>query len=246
MGQPAFLDPAAAYAVRIRSLQEEATRAYIYDLFDLLNQPADTMELNTPQEQSFLNEVMNALRRLSDPDEPLEEAFTALAVDSTRYAGTREYAVQHLGAWAKKSANGAAIVQSLLELAEDPVVSTCAVIQLNRLRNTPVAAPADVWPDLLHRRLARPGLRDADRLSLLLVATDQAHPDALPLAVQWAQETGDVHLFKAAVGTIAQLGGAGELDLLLSLKNSPHAPDAGRILAFAENQLRNKEGRTPP
>lgn len=228
------------YTERIESLQQ-ATRGDIRELFDALNELSMVEVLSSPQELSYLNEVMNALRRLSAPDEPLEAAFVTLATDESRLPGMREYAVQHLGSWARVSDNAYIIVQALEELTKDPIVSTSAILQLHHLRQSRAAMPREKWNGILEYAFARPDLREADRLTLLLVAKEQNWIPALPYARAWAQHTPDAQTFAAAISTLGVLGTSADVEWLNTLRNSPHAEAYNRLLDRVEEKLRNKQ-----
>lgn len=238
--QPAFLDKSASLQERMLALSM-TDRAYIQDIFDVLDSREYSSNLTAIQEKQLLNEVMNVLRRLSSPSEPLEWGFALLAMDEERSPGLREYAIQHLGAWAKRGEKSDWAVSILLELTHDPVVSTSAVLQLHHLRKQPMAIPTEFWPEILERSTSRQNLRDADKLTLLLVAKDQQWAPALSLARQWGKATADSQLFAVAVGTMAELGTEQDISILESWKGRPQAQYNEKVLAYAEQQLQKRK-----
>lgn len=213
----------------------------VEDLKRMLLDPANSASLDTVQERAYLNEVMNALRRTAGPDDGVEEILVAVASDSGRDPGVREYALQHLGLWGKASAQPAEAVDALWDFTEDPTVSSAAILQLHHLGGARLRGQ-EAWASVLVEAINRDKLRDADRVTLLLVAAESRIAETLPKAREWALAAKDTVLLKCAIHAVGTLGTQEDLEFLDDLRTSKDLKDVEIVWAKARQRL--KEGGT--
>lgn len=211
----------------------------VEDLKRMLLDSANSASLDAVQERAYLNEVMNALRRTADPDDGVEEALVAVASDSGRDPGVREYALQHLGLWGKAGAQFAEATDALWDFTEDPTLSSAAILQLHHLGGARLRG-REAWGEVLAWAMNRENLRDADKVTLLLVSAESGAAEALPKAKAWALAAKDTVLLKCAIHAVGTLGTQEDLKFLDGLKTRKDLKDVEIVWAKARQRL--KEG----
>lgn len=186
--------------------------------------------LSPVQERACLNEVMNRLRELSDPEDKLEEALIRLAGDEGRDPGVREYALQHLALSYKQSVQKDAIVQALLGFADGSEISSTALLQLNGLMNQGCKIDQVQFQQALINSCRRDNLRIADKVTLLAVINSSRTVDALPSVREWAATAAEPIVVMGSIDVMRKLGGSEDLRFL-------NEKVATRNLEFAQKKL---------
>lgn len=238
-GEDRVLPPAPAGVLSYTDLRT-AVKEGRYDaeeLRRLLQDPEATTGLLPNQERAALNEVMAALLRVEPPESPVEDLLMEVAMDSSRDPGVREYAVQHLLLWHPKTLRKAKVEEMLWKCTEDPVLSSAAILQLHHLGNrngTGLSRP--LGPAVLEA-MARRDLRNADKITLLLVAAENGMAEALPTAKAWVESASDKLVLQAALTAIGKLGAAGDLAFLDALETHRNLDDVRKTVEFARGRL---------
>lgn len=219
-----------------------ALKSGVYDVDDLKRVLLDSRlsgKMDAVQARAYLNEVMNKLRQSAGAGDGVEETLVALARDSSRDPGVREYALQHLGLWGKTSGMPAEIVDTLWEFTEDPTVSSAAILQLHHLGGERFQG-REAWREVLSRAMNRGDLRDADKVTLLLVAAESQVAEALPRAKEWTLTAKDTVLLKCAIHAVGVLGTQEDLEFLDVVRAQKDLKDVEVVWAKARERL--KEG----
>lgn len=217
--------PDASYGERA-SLLKEASRHDVPLLLEVLSNKVAVAGMSAPQERAFLNEVMNALRRLGDSEDGLEDAFIGLANDESRDPGVREYALQHLAPLYRESLRKTEILQTLKAFASTPPLDTAALLQLQSLKETGLPVSDDEFARLVIQSAMREERRDADRITLLALIQENRITAALPFVRQWAVQSEKRMVVLNSIKTLGALGGEDDKLLLEQVV-------AGRNLNYA-------------
>lgn len=232
--------PSVPAGVLSYSELKEAVKEGRYDaegLRRLLRDPEATTGLRPNEERAALNDVMVALIRMEPPESPVEDLLMGVASDPARDPGVREYAVQHLLIWYPKTPRKAKVEEMLWKCAEDPVLSSCAILQLHHLGNRAEKGLSRPLTPAVLGAMARQNLRNADKITLLLVAAENGMDDALPTAKAWAEATSDKLVLQAALTAIGKLGGPGDLAFLDALETRRNLDDVRKTVEFARGRL---------
>lgn len=203
----------------------------------LLRDPEATTGLMPNQERAALNDVMAALLRVESPESPVEDLLMEVAMDSSRDPGVREYAVQHLLLWHPKTPRKAKVEEMLWTCTEDPVLSSCAILQLHHLGMRTEKGLSRPLAPAVFGAMARQDLRNADKITLLLVAAESGMTAALPIAKTWAEATSEKLVLQAALTAIGKLGGPGDLAFLDALETRRNLDDVRKTVEFARGRL---------
>ena len=206
-------------------------------LKEILRNPEVTRGLRPNEERAVLNEVMDSLRRSEDAGSPLEDLLMAVALGPDRDPGVREYAVQHLLLWHAKTERKAKVEDCLWKCTEDSALSAGAILQLHHLATRTKGGLSRPLAPALLASLARPKLRNSERITLLLVAAESGVPDALPYARNWADEATDRVLLSTSLTAIGKLGGPEDLAFLTGLENRRNMDDVRKTLESARARL---------
>ena len=237
-GSSRLLPSTASYVEQL-----SAVKGGRYDsaqLVEFLKNPEAVTGLYPHEERSVLNEVMNALRKAEAPDSGLEELLMSLAMDPDRDPGVREYAVQHLFLWHAKTVRKTKVEDYLWRCTEDPVVSSAAILQLHHFGSKSGDTLSKPLAPVVLRAMARTDLRNADRITLLLVAAECGIPDALPFARQWAEAATDRVVLQAALTAIGKLGDSRELEFLDRLEMQKNLDDIRKTVDSTRTYLAAK------
>lgn len=222
--------PNISYGERI-SLLEKASRHDIPLLIGILSNKSAVAGMSAPQERAFLNEIMNTLRRLGDPEEGLESAFFGLASDATRDLGVREYALQHLTPLYRESLYKKEILQTLRAFASTPPLDTAALLQLQGLKEVGLPMDDEEFAQLVFQAASRKERRDADRITLLALIQEGRVTAALPFVRQWVAQSDKRMVVLGSIKTLGLLGEEGDRVLLEQII-------AGRNLIYASDTIR--------
>ena len=232
---PAVPSGALSYT-ELRAAVKEG-RYDVEGLRHLLQDPEATTGLMPNQERAALNDVMVALLRMEDPESPLEDLLMEVASDPSRDPGVREYAVQYLLLWHPKTPRKAKVEEMLWTCTEDSVLSSCAILQLHHLgMRTEKGLSRPLAPVVLGA-MARQDLRNADKITLLLVAAENSMAEALPTAKAWAEANSDKLVLQAALTAIGKLGGPGDLAFLDALETRRNLDDVRKTVEFTRGRL---------
>ncbi len=207
------------------------------ELFALLENPEAVSGLSPNQERAVLNEVMNKLRKIAAPDSVLEEAFMRIASDSSRDPGVREYAVQHLYLCHSTSENRDVVQEYLWKFAKDPILSTCAILQLHHLGLKKGITLSRPLAPVVFEAMQRGNLRNADRATLLVVAAERGWTEALPFAREWGINTGDQVVLRAVLTAIGKLGDVRDLEYLKELESRQNMQNMQKSIEFTRTSL---------
>lgn len=203
----------------------------------LLRDPESTTGLLPNQERAAMNDVMAALLRVESPETPVEDFLMEVAMDSSRDPGVREYAMQHLLLWHPKTPRKAKVEALLWTCTEDPVLSSCAILQLHHLGRRSETGLSRPLASAVLEAMARQNLRNADKITLLLVAAENGMVEALPTAKVWAESASDKLVLQAALTAIGKLGTAGDLAFLDALETRRNLDDVRKTVEFARGRL---------
>lgn len=234
----AILPPSSSYAQQMAAVK--SGRYGSEELLMLLRESGATAGMVPNHERALLNEVMNRLRHLEESDSAFADILMEVASDTNRDPGVREYAVQQLLPWHAKTDQKAKVEDYLWKCAGDPAVSSTAILQLHHLNAASSTTLAHPLAPVVIRAMARPDLRDSDRVTLLLVAAESGMAEALPFARDWAGDTADQVVLRAALTAIGKLGGQQELLFLDQLKTSRNLDEVQETVEYTRNQLAGK------
>lgn len=211
-----------------------------YDVDDLKRVLLDSRlseKMDAVQERAYLNEVMNKLRQTAGAGDGVKETLVALARDSSRDTGVREYALQHLGLWVKTSIEPAEAIGALWGFTGDPTVSSAAILQLHHLGGECLLG-REAWCDVLVQTMNRGHLRDADKVTLLLVAAESRVAEVLPRAKEWTLAAKDTVLLKCAIHAVGVLGTQEDMEFLDAVRTQKDLKDVEVVWVKARERLK--------
>lgn len=193
---------------------KNAGRHDIPVLLATLTDPSACQGMNPMQEQTYLNEVMNTLGRMDDPEMELESALVQLVGDTTRNPGVREYALQHLGLRYKNSRNKETILSTLYQYASSDDVFATALLQLHRLDRKGLASIDNSYSELLVRAATKENLRISDQVTLLSLINAYKVVEALPTVRMWLSESKAPIVVHGAAEVLKRYGDQNDLEFV--------------------------------
>ena len=204
--RPSYLPPALAEVTRIDprgSAPEDRALLWNY-----LNQPGDDLPEKEADWLMGADEAMTWLRGAEGEASEVENGLVELALNSQRPLLLREYAIQHLGAWAEAHQAGPRVLDVLKALADGLPVSRLSALALAALFRSQFAHQEKEWISSISRKLA--ANTDGNPFvycTALEVLGGLRHPDAEPLARRILQESSTV---AGRVCALQMLGSVGD------------------------------------
>lgn len=235
----------------VDSLSNQLTFPQVQVLLSYLEERKIPKGLTESDWYSLKNEVMNRLRNQEVRPRELTSVLINLALDPKRDAGTRDYALQHLGLWYSKTLNVEERIRiektfwSLTKQPSSPFAGV-ALMSMFRLQQDLEVAEPDNNKQLLSTALALAGDSNAlpeTRTSSLAICAEVGSNDALPLSRKLALSEPTYPLRLAALHLLGKLGHAEDMDLLKNLSSSDPAPEIRKSATVALELLKQKLAR---
>jgi hypothetical protein len=209
----ALRSPHAGYTEKIQALAQAGRYDYA-GMVRLLNEGACCTALTVVQERSFLNQVMNHLRREYDPVLGLENALIALAHDKSRDLKVREYALQHMALGLNRFTYKAPIIEFLHQVADTRELGVSALVQLHYLTRRDVPINRDRFVRQIIDRASEDRIPDGQKAVLLAIVGNLPAPEALPVVRWWAVESDTPMIVNGTIDVIRVLGNVDDLAFL--------------------------------
>jgi len=223
----------------IHQLPSNLGRNALKPLFKFLETPT-----GEPGEAVLKNDLLNALRAQSQPPRKLTQTLRAIYQNKAHSPQIRDYAVQHLGAWHRRTENRESVRSTLWQACDEGESSIAGTALLALLRLNRSGAPIEA--DRLKRTALKVASQDAhsalSRLSALRVCGELGVSEAGTIAREILKNRHpDVSLQLAAVATLGELGQPADRALLEQLTAHPRL---GRAAELALEKLVHKFAQT--
>lgn len=176
----------SSYAERIEAVQN-ADKDDISDLLEVVRNTDMTRGLNTAQERSLINETLNQIQHLGDGGLGLEALLEGVAKDSSRDPGVSEYALQHLYEWYPASNHKEEIERIFWEMSDGSIHAAVSVLYLHRLNPKRAVGEDKRLNNAILKAMRLYAPRDADKITLMAVASERGLAEGLPMIREWAQ-----------------------------------------------------------
>ncbi len=206
-------------------------------LVSILGDPANCSQMTLSQERSFINEAMNTLRRLYREDAGIEELLIQVAQNDSRDVGVREYALQHMMLLYDVSTHKERIAACLTNTAATPPLDVAALLQLNHLDHTHHVLDRETFADLVLQSANREGLRNADRVTLLALASERQITSILPEVRIWATNSTSRGVMIGSAAFLAGFGSQRDLAVLNHMRPAADHLGVQRQLTTATTRL---------
>jgi hypothetical protein len=205
-------------------------------LYDMVRTASAAYGLNTAQERSLVNEALNRIRQLGGGDLGLESMLERVANDPARDPGVREYALQHLYLWHSSSDKKSEVERVFWEMSDSSMYASISLLYLHRLESKGAFEKGDKLDASVLKAMGMPGLRDADKITLMAVASERGLKQGLPTMREWAGGTS--WLVKvAATDSIGWLGDESDLQYLNEVVEIQNVREGKAALARAEKRM---------
>lgn len=182
-------------------------------LYDMVRTAGAAYGLNTAQERSLVNEALNRIRQLGGGDLGLEAMLERVAKDPSRDPGVREYALQHLYLWYPDSNKKDEIERVFWEMSDGSILASVSLLYLHRLDAKGEIKGGDKLDAAVLKAMGLPGLRDADKITLMAVTSERGLKQGLPTIRDWARGPSWL-VTVAATDAIGWLGDESDLEYL--------------------------------
>lgn len=201
------------YAAKIETVRR-AGEGDLPALYDMVRTAGAAYGLNTAQERSLVNEALNRIRQLGGGGLGLEDMLEGVAKDPSRDPGVREYALQHLYLWYPDSGKKGDIERVFWEMADGSILASVSLLYLHRLDSKGNIKGGNKLDAAILKVMGMTGLRDADKITLMAVASERNLKKALPTILEWARGPG----WLVTVAATDAIGWLGDEDDLAYLK----------------------------
>ena len=201
-----------SYAERVQMVQN-ADKSRIGELFEVVANASYAKDLSTAQERSLINETLNRIQQIGDVDSGVEALLEDVSKDPTRDPGVREYALQHLFLWHPKSAYQDDIKRVFWEMTDGSILSSVSLLYLHRLESTGDVRDNQQLDAAILKAMRSYAPRDADKITLMSVASERGLTAGLPIIREWAHGPSWLVSVSAA-DSIGWLGDANDLRYL--------------------------------
>jgi len=226
-----ILDPQADIRDRLEAVQEvgnSLSRSEIDSMFSFLKNHPDSQEKNMAGLRALKNDVMNALKD-QNPPTGLTTTLINIFHDQAQDFATRDYAIQHLATWYRRStedsADAKARIRSILKEAsrEETSIAGTALLAMHRLSAQDTSFDSADIDQTALRMVISSNTPAPALITALQVCSDRGLLRALPEIEHLAQTRGRTALQISAIAALGKLGTAEDAVLLQKLEREGSA-----------------------